>query len=318
MTATMNKIYGFHIDMLRLCFEITEPAIFDYLATLESAEKADFYDFYLLRIDGKHFEYVFEIRYDDLGEDKLFGELRFGINKNEDEANTHTNGKRKAWISISNRVLYTTEEMHYLEYIADVLHLELHNITSLDLCLDMSMNIARYLKRLIRCKDLGVILNGKRVKDRKEDRPEIIYTMSGNLDRDKYLTVNIKQKKAIKDKSRGSTLAAYDKRAEIANSSSKDYISDLYGRPSKLHRLEVHLNNDEIKDYFNKTGEELNIGTIFDQQFLFILFFSTLESLIRFERGSEKLDWWAVLEGGITTTPAKREKERKSPLLKTS
>lgn len=304
--------------MLRLCFEIEEPNIIDYLAKLEPAEKADFYDFYLLRIEGKHFEYVFEIRYDDLGEDKLFGELRFGINKNEDEANTHTNGKRKAWISISNRVLYTTEEMHYLEYIADVLHLELHNITSLDLCLDMSMNIARYLRRLIRCKDMTVILNGKRVTDRKADRPEIIYTMSGNLDRDKYLTVNIKQKKAIKDKSRGSTLAAYDKRAEIANSSSKEYISDLYGWPSKLHRLEVHLNNDEIKDYFNKTGEELNIGTIFNQQFLFRLFFSTLESLIRFERGGKKLDWWAVLEGGITTTPATKEKEKKSPLLKAS
>lgn len=314
----MNKIHGFHIDMLRLCFEITEPAIFDYLSTLEPAEKADFYDFYLERIEGKHFEYVFNIRYDDLGEDKLFGELRFGINKNEDEANTHTNGTRKAWISISNRVLYSTEEMHYLEYIADVLHLELHNITSLDLCLDMSMNIARYLKRLIRCKDLGVILNGKRIKDRKEDRPEIIYTMSGNLDRDKYLTVNIKEKKAIKDKSRGRTLAAYDKRAEIANSSSKEYISDLYGCPSKLHRLEVHLNNDELKDYFNRTREELNINTIFNENFLFRLFYSTLESLIRFEKDGKKIDWWAVLEGGITTTPTKKGKKGKIPLFKAS
>lgn len=317
MTA-MNKIHGFHIDMLRLCFEITEPAIFDYLATLESAEKADFYDFYLARIEGKHFEYVFEIRYDDLGEEKLFGELRFGINKNEDEANTHTNGTRKAWISISNRVLYSTEEMHYLEYIADVLHLELHNITSLDLCLDMSMNIARYLKRLIRCKDLGVILNGKRIKDRKEDRPEIIYTMSGNLDRDKYLTVNIKEKKAIKDKSRGRTLVAYDKRAEIANSSSKEYISNLYGCPSKLHRLEVHLNNDELKDYFNRTREELNIVTIFNENSLFRLFYSTLESLIRFEKDGKKIDWWTVLEGGITTTPAKKEKKGKIPLFQAS
>ena len=304
--------------MLRLCFEIEEPNIIDYLAKLEPAEKADFYDFYLLRIEGKHFEYVYEIRYDELGEDRLFGELRFGINRNEDEANTHTNGTRKAWISVSNRVLYTTDEIHYLEYIADVLHLELHNITSLDLCLDMTLNIARYLRRLIRCKDLGVILNGKRVLDRKADRPEISYTMSGDLDRDKYLTVNIKQKKAIKDKSRGSTLAAYDKRAEIANSSKKDYIIELYGRPSKLHRLEVHLNNDELKGYFNRTNEELNIGTIFNERFLLRLFLHTLESLIRFERNGKELDWWEVLDGGITTTPAKKGKETKSPLLKAS
>ena len=311
----MNKIYGFHIDMLRLCFEITEPSFFDYLATLTPAEKADLYDFYLVRIDGKHFEYVFEIRYNDLGEDKLFGELKFGINRNDDEANTHTNGKRKAWISVSNRVLYT-EEIHYLGYIADVLQLELHNITSLDLCLDMTMNIARYLRKLIRNKNLGIILNGKRITDRKADRPEIIYTMSGNLDRDKYLTVNIKQKKAIKDKSRGCTLVAYDKRAEIVNSSSKEYITDLYGQPEKLHRLEVHLNNDELKDYFNRTGEELNIGTIFNEKFLFRLFYYTLESLIRFERNGKKIDWWAVLEGGITTTPAKVRKTEKSPLPK--
>ena len=85
-----------------------------------------------------------------------------------------------------------------------------------------------------------------------------------------------------------------------------------------MHRLEVHLNNDEIKDYFNKTGEELNIGTIFNQQFLFRLFYSTLESLIRFERDGKKLDWWDVLEGDITTTPAKRVKTEKAPSQKAS
>ena len=314
----MNKILGFNIDMLRLCFEVVEPELFTHLATFDIGDTIDFYEFYLLRIDGKHFEYVFQIRYNEIGDDRLFGELKFGLNRNDDEANMHTNGQRKAWISVSNRVLYTEDEFHYLDYIADVLCLKLHNITSLDLCLDMSMNIARYLKRLIRCKDLGIILNGKRIKDRKEDRPEIIYTMSGNLDRDKYLTLNIKQKKAIKDKSRGSSLAAYDNRAEIANSSSKDYIADLYGRPSKLHRLEVHLNNDELKDYFSRTGEELNIGTIFNERSMFRLFYYTLESLIRFERNGKKLDWWAVLEGGITTTPARKGKEMKSPLQKAS
>lgn len=314
----MNKIFGFNIDMLRLCFEVEDPTNIDYLSTLEPDEKADFYDFYLQRIEGKHFEYVFEIRYNDLGEDKLFGELRFGINNSDDDANTHTNGKRKAWISISNRVLYSDEELHYLPYISEILGLEFHNITSLDLCLDMSMNIARYLRRLIRCKDLGVILNGKRITDRKADRPEIVYTMSGNLDRDKYLTVNIKQKKAIKDKSRGSTLAAYDKRAEIANSSSKEYIADLYGNPNKLHRLEVHLNNDELKDYIQRTGDYMDFNLIYSTAFLFQLFEYTLSSLIRFEKDGKRLSWEDILEGGITTTPAKREKKTKIPLVKAS
>lgn len=311
----MNKIHGFHIDMLRLCFEITEPAVLDYLAAFEPGEKADFYYFYLIRIEGKHFEYVYEIRYDELGEDKLFGELRFGINKNDDEANTHINGKRKAWISVSNRVLYT-EEIHYLGFIADALNLELHNITSLDLCLDMSMNIARFLRRLIRCKDMGVILNGKRITDRKADRPEIIYRMTGNLDRDKYWTLYIKQKKAIKDKSRGSVLTAYDKRAEIANSSNKQYISELYGSPAKIYRLEVHLNNDELKDYIQRTGDYMDLGLIYNAAFLWQLFEYTLGSLIRFEKDGKRLTWEDILEGGITTTPAKMRKEKEFPLYK--
>lgn len=309
----MNKIHGFQIDMLRLCFEVEQPELLDHFATLNIGETIDLYYFYLLRVEGKHFEYVYQIRYNELGEDRLFGELKFGLNKNSDDANTHTNGKRKAWISISNRVLYTKDEIHYLGFITDTLNLSLHNITSMDLALDMTMNIARYLKRLIRCKGLDVILNGKRITDRKEDRPEIISTISGNLDRDKYLTLNIKQKKAIKDKSRGSTLVAYDKRAEIANSSDKKYITDLYGQPNKLHRLEVHLNNDEIKDYFTKTNEELNIGTLYNQQFLFNLFYYTLETLVRFERQGKKVEWWDVLEGVITTTPTKATKNNLKP-----
>lgn len=301
----MNKIYGFQIDMLRLCFEVENPELLDHFATFNVGEKIDLYYFYLLRVEGKHFEYVFQIRYNELGDDRLFGELKYGLNNNDDDTNTHINGQRKAWISVDNRVLYTEDEFHYLDYITDVLCLELHNITSLDLCLDMTMNIAKYLKRLIRCKDFEVILNGKRIEDRKADRPEITYTMSGNLDRDKYLTLNIKQKKAIKDKSRGSTLSAYDKRAEIANSSDKKYITDLYGQPNKLHRLEVHLNNNEIKDYFTKTNEELNIGTLYNLQFLFNLFYYTLGTLIRFEKHGKIVEWWDILDGVITTTPAK-------------
>lgn len=309
----MNKILGFNIDMLRLCFEAEQPDLLDYYATFNIGERIDLYYFYLTRIEGKHFEYVFEITFDELGKERVFGELKFGINHNDDDANTHINGKRKAWISINNRVLYTKEELHYLGFIMDVLCLELHNITGIDLSLDMTMNIARYLKRLIRCKDFGVILNGKRIIDRKEDRPEILYTLSGNLDRDKYLTLNVKQKKAIKDKSRGATLVAYDKKAEIENSSSKDYISEFYGNPKKIHRLEVHLNNDEIKDYLIKTGEELNLGLIYNENFLFSLFFATLGGLIRFEKDGKKVEWWDVLEGVITTTPAKDHKNNLKP-----
>lgn len=308
-----NKIYGFHIDALRLCFEAEQEELLEELSTIGPGDTYDFYDFYLFRIEGKHFEYVYQIRYNDLGEDKLFGELRFGLSGKEKD-NIHTNGKPKVWISLANRVLYSNE-IHYLGYISDTLCLNLHNITALDVCLDMRMNIARYLRRLIRNKNLCVILNGKRIKDRTEDRPEITYTMSGNLDRDKYMTLNIKQKKAIKDKTKGTTLIAYDKKAEIANRSSKNYIAEAYNNPQSLHRLEVHLNNEEIKDFVQKEranltymtdkGEEIDLWRfVYDEKLLFKVFFETLSSLIRFE----KVDWWDILGGNITTTPAKGKK----------
>ena len=39
----------------------------------------------------------------------------------------------------NNRVLYS-DEIYYLDFIEDNLGLELHNITALDLCLDLSMS----------------------------------------------------------------------------------------------------------------------------------------------------------------------------------
>lgn len=130
----MNKIYGLNIDMLRLCYEIKEPNNINILRTREIDEEVDFLYFYLRRIEGKHFKFVYEIRYNDLGIDKLFGELRLGINDDKEDSNFHSNGYAKAWISVSNRVLYS-DEIYYLDFIEDNLGLELHNITALDLCL---------------------------------------------------------------------------------------------------------------------------------------------------------------------------------------
>ena len=300
----MNKIYGLNIDALRLCYEVTAPNNINVIKDKEIGEEIDFLYFYLRRIEGKHFKFVYEIRYNDMGKDKLFGELRLGINDNKEESNTHQNGYKKAWISISNRVLYS-DEIYYLDFIEDNLGLKLHNITTLDLCLDMSIDIARLIRRLIRNPQVTTLLNGKRITNRKEDRPEITYTFSGNMDKDKYLTVNIKQKKAIKDKSKGSTLIAYNKKAEIANSSDKTYINSHYNNPAKLHRLEVHLNNDEVKEYLNRTKQELSFYSLVDNKFLLRLFDQTLNSLIRFEYNGKKLDWVDLLTGVITTTPGR-------------
>lgn len=318
----MNKIYGLNLDALRLCYEVTDPHNINIIKDKEVGEEIDFMYFYLRRIEGKHFKFVYEIRYNDMGKDKLFGELRLGINDNKEESNTHQNGFAKAWISISNRVLYS-DEIYYLGFIEDNLGVELHNITTLDLCLDMSTDIARLIRKLIRNPQITTLLNGKKIIDRKEDRPEITYTFSGNMDKDKYLTVNIKQKKAIKDKSKGSTLIAYNKKAEIINSSDKRYIDDYYSNPSKLHRLEVHLNNEEIKNYITKTRHELSFNSLVDKRFLSNLFGYTLNSLIRFEKEDKPIDWGDLLIEGYNNHPCQQQscytnqlRDKKKSLLK--
>ena len=92
-------------------------------------------------------------------------------------------------------------------------------------------------------------------------------------------------------------------RSEIANSSGKKYIEEFYNNPGKLHRLEVHLNNDEVKEYLNRTKQELSFYSLIDNRFLYDLFDQTLNSLIRFEYKGIKLDWDDLLLGVITTTP---------------
>ena len=100
-------------------------------------------------------------------------------------------------------------------------------------------------------------------------------------------------------------MTAYDKKAEIANSSGKKYIEEFYDNLDKLYRLEVHLNNDEVKECLDRTGHELSFYSLVDSCFLLRLFNQTLNSLIRFEYKKKKLDWVDLLLGVITTPPGR-------------
>jgi len=306
MKKKMNKIYGLNIDALRLCYEVVDPYHIEQLKMIGMGERYyGFYEFYLERIEGKHFEYVYRIMYDEGTNTTIFAELRLGINKDDEGSNKHVSGLKKAWISIANKILYTND-IHYLGYITDNLGLAIHNITTLDVCIDMSKDIAMTLRKLIRNKNITTFLNRKQIKNRKEDRPEITFCMSGNMDRDKYLTTIIKQKKAIKDKSRGVTLTAYNKRAEITNSSQKDYIMDYYNSPTQLYRIEVHLNNQEIKDFVKQHIRDDNFhyySLIFGEKILWKLMGYFLDSIIYFKNGKKLIDWGEILAGEITTTP---------------
>ena len=281
------------IDAFTVCCEVENSVLFNKIASLEFGESIEFEDFTLTRIDGRYYNYVNTITYNDCGDIKTFGQLKFGLNNGNDEA--HDNGKPKAWITVDNVALYS-QAISYLGYICEILHLNVHNFTTIDLCKDTPFDVSRTLHRLYRNKNITTILNGKRITNRDEDRPEISRTLSGSLNKDKYQTIYVKQRNAIRDKSAGVTLKTYDKLAEIRNASEKEYILDYYNNPTKLYRTEVHLNNAEIKEYLLSHNIDFN-PYMMDNAVLEAMFFDYLNRVIRFQDGKEQITWEQLMGG---------------------
>ena len=284
------------IDALTICYEVVHPYYYKQLTTLNYGECLDMDEFRLYRIEGRYFDNVYAIRLWNGTRDIEWGTLKFNLARGDEQSNTHTSGNRKIWFSLNNETLYS-DDWHYLTYIEQRLGMQFHNVTSLDLALDTPFSVSPLVKAYLHNKDVTTILNGKRITDRDEDRPEISYTFSGSLNKqDKYKTVNIKQRNALKDKSKGITVLTYDKVAEISNASDKQYILDYYGNPKRLYRTEVHLNAEDIKNYVEHRGIQYTPLILVDEAILEDMFFHFLGSVIRFQ--SRKVDArWEYLLG---------------------
>ena len=283
------------IDALTICYEDVHPYYYEQLSTLNYGECLDMDEFRLYRIEGRYFDNVYAIRLWNGTRDIEWGYLKFNLARGDEQSNTHTSGNRKVWFRLNNETLYS-DDWHYLTYIEQRLGLEFHNVTNLDLCLDTPFSVSPLVKAYLHNKDVTTILNGKRVTDRDEDRPEISYTFSGSLNKqDKYKTVNIKQRNALKDKSKGITVLTYDKVAEISNASDKQYILDYYGNPKRLYRTEVHLNAEDIKNYIEHRGIQYTPLILVDEAILEDMFFHFLGSVIRFQSRKMDASWEHLL-----------------------
>lgn len=283
------------IDALTLCYEVERTNYYEKLSFLDYGECLDMDEFRLYRTEGRYFDNVYAIRLWNGTQDIEWGYLKFNLARGDENSNTHTSGRRKVWMSLNNETLYT-DDFHFLTYIEQRLGLEFHNVTSLDLCLDTPFSISPLIKAYLHKKDVTTILNGKRIIDRDEDRAEITYTTSGSLNKqDKYLTVNIKQRNAIKDKSKGITVLTYDKAAEISNASDKQYILQHYANPKRLYRTEVHLNAEDIKTYVENRGIYYTPLILIDEAILEDMFFHFLGSVIRFQSRTLDTSWEHIL-----------------------
>ena len=122
----------------------------------------------------------------------------------------------------------------------------------------------------------------------------MVYTL--NFTKVRNPSICLKQAKAEHDKTKGLTLCAYNKRNEIETESHKHYILDFYNNPKTLHRLEVHQNNQEIKDYCKNHNITQDINLIFNQQFLDDMYHTHLASILRFTHGRTKVNWHEILQ----------------------
>ncbi len=283
------------IDALTMCYEVLNTYYYEQLRQLNLDESIDLNEFQLTRTTGRYYDNVYNIQAWNGEKTILFGQMKFSLANGNEESNTHKNGLRKIWLSLNNETLYT-QDFHFLTYIEQKLGLVFHNVTSLDLCLDTPFSVSPLIKAYLHNKDITTILNGKRIIDRDEDRTEISYTFSGSLNKqDKYKTVNIKQRNAIRDKSKGITVLTYDKVAEIGNASDKQYILDHYGNPPRLYRTEVHLNAEDIKNYVERIGIQYTPLILFDEAVLESMFFHFLGSVIRFQSRKYDVSWEHLL-----------------------
>ena len=276
------------IDELRLCY-IAESILLDELSKLEIGGWKDFGDFSLFRTVSRHFRYGFDVLYNQYpdGRQKV-ATLRFGHHGEQIQS-------FYVYYRLENEVLYDHSTFDITMVLPELLGMTFQHITSIDLARDYRFDVVKKIRKIAKDEAVKVIVNCK-VIDKSKDVTEGMFIFPLNFKKLSNPTISVKQAKAVKDKSKGLTLCAYNKNREIEIKSHKDYIKEFYGNPKSLHRLEVHQNNEEIKYFCEKNGIVQDASLITDQQFLDALYDAHLSSLLRFTKGRTKLNWRDILQ----------------------
>jgi hypothetical protein len=271
------------IDELRLCFN-AEPEFLEVLSSAAIGERIHFSKFSIIRTIGQHFKHYFTL----LNKDKeSVAVIYFGRYGDDDD--THL------WLKIDNEILYNQHNLKFLLLgILATFPIEFNNITRLALAIDSKKNYVTTIKRMFRDENIKTIINGKGVKDRRKVLGEIMYIHQASLERMKNPSLTICQAEAVRNKAKGIVVQAYNKKAELCKSQ-KEYISEYYNHPKTLHRLEVRLNYNEIRDYYSKIGKKPFIMDILDTTLLTNIYYYHLGSVLRFSHRRKPIPWQEIL-----------------------
>lgn len=274
----------FAIDELRICF-IAEDKDLKPLRDVEIGGTFNVGNYTLYRIVNDRFGYCFDV----CENVQQVAVLKFGHHTDTDDGIIHV------YYKVLNPILYIPDLLQEVLRFPESMGFVFNNFTAVDIAFDTPKNLTTLIKKMMRNKEITTIINGKAVKNRKPILQGIFFEYSTSLERLKYPTITISQKKAMDYKNRGITIQAYNKKAEIENNSEKWYILNYHGNPKRLYRLEVRLPYQEIKDYFINREIAPTPAMILEQERLEDMFLYHLSSVLRFTDGRTKIQWKELL-----------------------
>ena len=254
-----KKRLNFNVDKKRQCYNQPQ-GLFEQISQFTNDKYIDYGDFALHIIDDGRGENSdkepIKIKANViLADGTLLGDFVFHNSAQYDG---------RCFFSFANAALYEqTISMHGekynhqsdIEYIADVLGLELNNYTEIELACDVNFNVIAKVQKLVKnYEEYDMIVNGKRIADENRKIEGFgEYFGRSRVKRDKYPTLYFKQAN-----SDGLELKIYDKSKEIKEENpQKEYIEvwNDFGS-QKVFRLELTIRNEQYKKWLEyvRTG----------------------------------------------------------------
>lgn len=253
------------IDKLKLCYKRDNESRF-WQMMAEQPEHIQVGDFDLVRAqaDGTY-EGIYGIAYAQ----HEFGVLLFDRYSDKE--------KKFCWVGIRNQVFYSnTMRIVLLNEFQDMTGLgAINNITQLDLACDLSFNPVPRIKKLLKMDDVSVVRCGAKIEDKKQEIEGLLFLHPTNSLRELAPSL------CFSDADKRKSLVVYDKNKEIGKSQ-KAYISDYYGNPKRLYRMEIRLCSDELFRYFKKYDMSPSVEMLTDQSFLKSMYDEFLFRLLHF------------------------------------
>lgn len=177
---------GFIIDELRICY-IAEEKDLRQLNQVDVGGSVTIGNYTLYRIVNDRFGYCFEM----FAKGQQVAILKFGHHTDTDNRIVHI------FYKVLNSILYEPDLLIELLRFPEEMGFVFNNFTAIDIAFDSTKNIPSLIKKLMRNKDITTIINGKAVRERKPVLKEILFEYSTSLDRLKYPTITVYQKKAL-------------------------------------------------------------------------------------------------------------------------